>query len=185
MKTMKLLKRSWLGPWLVGVLCVLVLVATTPREAAAATIIEYALLAALLSIAAIAMITLPEPNSGAHVVFGQLETAVNAAALANSEGDQPKEISRQSKALGAAEALMGMTTPCDACGELRDVLQQIIGLVALMKSQTLGVASTCNPNGVIQGNEQCDPLAVPTGCPVNPVQAVFCNDECQCQAITP
>jgi Flp pilus assembly pilin Flp len=183
MKTMKLLKRSWLGPWLVAALCVLVLVATTPREAAAATLAEYALLLFLITVALIDI--LPETNPGAHVVFGQLETAVNAASLANSEGDQPKEISRLSKALGAAEALMGMTTPCDACGELRDVLQQIIGLVALMKSQTLGVASTCNPNGVIQGNEQCDPLAVPTGCPVNPVQAVFCNDECQCQGITP
>lgn len=182
MKTMKLLKRSWFGPWLVGLLCVLVLVATTPREAAAG-LVEYAVILFLTAVVAIVFLELEGVNQGSPVVLGQLETAVNGAALANSEGDPHTEITKLSKAMGAAEALMGMTASCDDCADLRSDLQQIIGLLALLKSQALGVVTTCEPNGVIQGNEQCDPLAVPTGCPTSTTEFIFCNDECQCQGI--
>src|SRR5438477_9297221 len=176
MWTMKFLKSHWLGPWLVGGLCALVLLTSAaPPKADAATMAEYGLLLALIAVVCIGALFEAPPG---QVVRNQLQAAVEGARLARSEGDQHKEVGRLSKAIGAAEALMGMTSSCDGCDELRGGLQQIIGQLTLFKSEALGVSGTCNPNGVVQGNEQCDPLAVPTGCPTNTLEVRFCNVEC-------
>ncbi len=153
-------------------------------QKAAATAVEYAVMLALIIVVCITDVSaseLPQNGAALNAITGQFQVAANAAALANSAGDRAKEISRLSKTIGMAEALMGMTSSCNTCDELRTHLQQVIGLAALLKSQALGVGA-CSPNGVIQGNEQCDPLAVPTGCPVLTVPS-FCNDECQCETI--
>jgi Flp pilus assembly pilin Flp len=186
MEIIKILKTSSLGPWLVAALCVLVLTAAMPQTASA-TAVEYAVMLALILVTCITDVSasgLPQDGAALNAITAQFQTAANAAALANSEGDRAKEISRLGKTLGAAEALMGMTSSCDTCDDLRTHLQQIIGLAALLKSRALGVGGACNPDGVIQGGEQCDPLAVPTGCPVLTVPS-FCSDECQCEIVIP
>src|SRR6478672_1624140 len=66
------------------------------------------------------------------------------------------ELSRLGKTAGTAQALIGMTSACNDCSELRDTLPQITGHVALLKTEVVGVSRTCHPNGVIQPNEQCD-----------------------------
>jgi hypothetical protein len=176
MKIMNILKNRSFAACLVAVLCVSLL---TPRKADAG-LVEYPFILALIEIL---VIIVPEGTPGG-VVGNQLLTAVEGAALANSEGNRPKEISRLGKVIGLAEALMGITSSCgDACGALRGDLQQVIGIAANLKSLALGVVASCHPNGVIQGNEQCDPLAVPTGCPVL-ILPSFCSDECQC-VLTP
>jgi hypothetical protein len=72
---------------------------------------------------------------------------------------------------------MGMTSGCGNC-ELRDTLQQVTGQVAFLKTQVVGASGTCHPNGVIQPNEQCDPLVAPFGgCPVGTAIA-YCSDDC-------
>jgi hypothetical protein len=183
-KMIGLLKGSHLGILVIGLLCAVVLVSTMPQEAAAATIIDYPLLAILLSIAAIAITsTGPQSPTALNVLLSHLETAVEGARLANLAGDQHAELSRLSKAIGATEALMGMTSSCDTCGDLRSILQQVIGLAANMKTSVVGASGTCHPNGLIQPNEQCDPLAVPTGCPINTIELTFCNDECLCRPV--
>lgn len=179
-KTIKLLKGSWFGPLLISVLCVSVLILGIPVKAPA-TALEYAVMLALISILIPDVQVSNKPWAGAWgVVSSQLQMAANGAADANTQGDQIMEISRLSKAIGAAEALMGMTSSCDDCQELRSDLQQIIGLASFLKSKALGVVSGCHPNGKIQKSEECDPLAVPTGCPTNATVEFFCNDECQC-----
>ena len=183
MWTMKFLKSHRFGPWLVAALCVLVLTPAVPQKAEA-TAVEYAVMLALIIVVCITDVSALGINGEAWgAIGGQFQTAAGGAELANTEGNWPKEISRLSKTIGAAEAMMGLTSSCDNCGELRNKLQQIIGTASLLKSRAIGDVASCNPNGVIQGNEQCDPLAEPTGCPVNTVQALFCNDECECQAI--
>jgi hypothetical protein len=121
---------------------------------------------------------LPE---GWQVVINHLDTAVEGARAANMVGNRVAELSRLSKAIGAAEALMGMTSDCDECGDLRDVLQQIIGHAALLKTSAVGASATCQPNGIIGPTEQCDPLAIQTGCPVNTIEPTYCSDECRCE----
>jgi hypothetical protein len=116
---------------------------------------------------------------GSVVLFRQLQTALEGARAANIVGNPTAELSRLGKAIGASEALLGMTSACDACGRLEDTLQQVIGHLALLKANLVGVSSTCNPNGIVQPNEQCDPLAIPSGCPA---AATFCSDECRCEA---
>jgi len=185
MEITKILKTSWFGPWLVAAVCVLVLTPAMPQKAAA-TAVEYAVMLALIIVVCITDVSaseLHQNGAALNAITGQFQAAANGAAVANSAGDRAKEISRLSKVIGLASALMGMTSSCDACVDLRSDLQQIIGLAAVLKSQALGVGA-CSPDGVIQGNEQCDPLAVPTGCPVLTVPS-FCNDECQCEPIIP
>jgi hypothetical protein len=78
---------------------------------------------------------------------------------------------------------MGMSSACNDCTEFRDVLQQVTGHVALLKSEVVGASGTCHPNGVIQSNEQCDPLVTPFGgCPVG-TTVTYCSDECRCQEV--
>jgi len=179
MRRNEFLKRCWLGRCLVIAACVLVLIAASPQAAPAATLAEYGLLLALIAVVCIgALFETPHGNA----VLTQLLVAVNGAAQANSEGDSPHELGRVSKAMGAAEALMGMTSACDTCDALRSGLQEIIGRLSTFKADIIGVARACHPNGIIQPHEQCDPLAVPTGCPVSTV-LTFCSDECLCQSI--
>ena len=108
MRTMKFLKSHWLGRGLVGGLCALVLLTSAaPPKADAATLAEYGLLLLLITVALIGDVFETPPG---QVVKNQLQIAVEGARLASSEGDQHKEIGRLSKAVGAAEALMGMTS---------------------------------------------------------------------------
>ncbi len=179
MTTNAFLRRSWLGRCVVIAACVLALIAASPQAARAATLAEYGLLLALIAVVCIgALFETPHGNA----VLTQLVDAVDGARQANSEGDTIHEFARVSKALGAAHALMGMTSACDGCDTLRNGLQEIIGRLAAFKADIIGVAHACHPNGIIQPNEQCDPLAVPTGCPIT-IELTFCNDECRCQPV--
>jgi len=118
-----------------------------------------------------------------QVVVNQLKTAAEGAQAANMVGNRVAELSRLSKAIGATEALLGMTSDCDECGDLKDVLQQIIGQAALLKTAAVGASGTCQPNGIIGPAEQCDPLAASTGCPVNTIELTYCSDECRCEVV--
>jgi hypothetical protein len=175
-KTMKPLRTL-----LSGLLCIALLVAPLPKASATA-VVDYGplliLCVILISIPVSLQADLPE---GWQVVVNHLETAVEGARAANMVGNRAAELSRLSKAIGATEALTGMTSACDECGDLRDVLQQIIGHAALLKTAVVGASGTCQPNGIIGPNEQCDPLAASTGCPVNTIAPTYCSDECRCE----
>ena len=179
MKIAKVMKGSWFGPWVVAALCALLLTYASPRKAEA-TAVEYAVMLALIIVVCITADVPPSKSTSESwsVVGNQLITAANGAADANSAGDQSREISRLSKAIGAADALMGMTSSCDDCNQASSDLQEIIGLAGLLKARALGVAA-CP-----EGSEQCDPLAVPTGCPIA-IVPTFCNDECMCVPVIP
>jgi Flp pilus assembly pilin Flp len=183
MKIAKVLKRSWVGPWLVAALCVPLLTFTTPRKAEA-TAVEYAVMLALIIVVCITAKTDVSSQNQWSVVGGHLIASAGDAADANSVGDRTKEISRLSNAIGAAKALIGIASSCDNCDEVRTDLQEIIGLADLLKSRALGVVSACTPNGVIEPGEQCDPLATPTGCPVLTFPT-FCSAQCLCEPIIP
>jgi hypothetical protein len=122
---------------------------------------------------------------GTDLVVSQLQTAAAGADAAHLIGNTPSEITRLSKTIGAAEALIGMTSACDSCGDARNTLQQIIGVAAALKTSAVGASGTCQPNGVIGPTEECDPLAAPSGCPVGGVTITYCNDECRCQSSSP
>jgi len=181
MEITKILKTSWFGPWLVAAVCVLVLTPAMPQKAAA-TAVEYAVMLALIIVVSITAIDELSQNPAAlNALITQFQAAAAGAALANTDGNRPKEIGGLGKTIGLAEALMGLTSPCNTCDTLRTQLQQIIGIAAFLKGQALGVASTCNPDGVIEDGEQCDPLIQPNGgCPILTVPS-FCNARCQCE----
>ena len=163
----------------IGFLCAALLFLPVPK-ASAASMVEYALLlVAVLLLAASAQDADLPP--GSQVVINQLDLSVVGARAANLVGNRAAELSRLSKAIGAAEALMGMTSACGECGDLRNTLQQIIGHAALLKTSAVGASGTCQPNGIIGPNEQCDPLAKPTGCPVNTTALTYCSDDCLCE----
>jgi hypothetical protein len=174
-KTMKPLRTL-----LSGFLCIALLVAPVPR-ASAATLAEYGALLVLIVVLIGPVSLQADLPEGWQVVVNHLDTAVEGARAANMVGNRLAELSRLSKAIGAAEALMGMTSDCDECGDLRDVLQQIIGQAALLKTSAVGASGTCQPNGIIGPTEQCDPLAASTGCPVNTIAPTYCSDECRCE----
>jgi hypothetical protein len=140
---------------------------------------EYAIILALIAIIAIAALILPP---GSKEVIDQLHSSIVAAQAANSSGIQRRELSSLSKAIGTAQALMGMTASCDACGEVRTDLQAIIGLATKLRARLLKPSGGCNPDGVIESGEICDPLASPTGCPITSIPT-FCDDTCDCEAI--
>ncbi len=168
-----------------GVLCIAVLVLPVPKASATA-VADYSLLLVLILISLGDVLERVDLPPGSQVVVNQLATSVEGARTANLVGNRVAELSRLSKAIGAAEALMGMTSACGECGDLRDDLQQIVGQAALLKTRAVGTSGTCQPNGGIQPNEQCDPLAIPTGCPVNTTAVTYCSDECLCEiAIVP
>jgi Flp pilus assembly pilin Flp len=172
-KTMKPLRIL-----LMGFLCIALSILPVPK--ASAVSVEYTVLLALIIVATIDVSKSVLPQ-GSQVVINQLKTAAEGARAANMVGNRAAELSRLSKAIGATEALMGMTSDCDECGDLRDVLQQIIGHAALLKTSIVGASGTCQPNGIIGPNEQCDPLAIQTGCPVNTIEPTYCSDECRCE----
>lgn len=151
-----------------------------PVTKASAVSMEYPVLLALI-ITVVVTSTQYDLPQGSQVVINQLDTAVEGARAANMVGNRTAELSRLSKAIGATEALMGMTSDCDECGDLRDVLQQIIGHAALLKTAVVGASGSCQPNGIIGPNEQCDPLAASSGCPVNTIEPTYCSDECRCE----
>ena len=165
---------------LTGVLCIALSIFPVPK--ASAVSVEYPILFALILVAALtatdAQSDLPPAS---QVIVHQLQAAAEGARAANMVGNRLAELSRLSKAIGATEALMGMTSNCDECGDLRDTLQQIIGQASLMRTSLVGASGTCQPNGIIGPNEQCDPLAASTGCPVNTVELTYCSDECRCE----
>jgi len=162
---------------LVTALLSAMLVLPVPQKAYA-TAIEYTLVVALIAFAADIAFARSLPD-GSSVLFGQLEVAVEGARTANMADNRIVELSRLSKAIGAAEALLGMTSACDDCDELRGVLQEVIGDAAALKASAAGTSGTCHPNGVLEPNEQCDPRATPTGCPVT-TELTYCSDECRC-----
>jgi hypothetical protein len=147
-----------------GVLCV-ALTATPVSKASAARLAEYPLLLVLILLAASDMLEQTDVPQGSEVVVTQLQAAAEGAQAANIDGNRAVEVSPLSKAIGSAEALMGMTTTCANSGDIRTTLQQVIGLAALLKTDAVGASASCQPNGVIGPNEQCDPLAAPTRCP--------------------
>jgi len=149
-------------------------------KAAAASMVEYALLLVAVLLLAASARQAPLPPA-TPLLVAQLETAAEGARAANIVGNSVAEISRLSKAIGAAEALMGMTSACSDCGDLRATLQQVIGYAALLKTSAVGASGSCQPNGFVQPTEQCDPLAVPNGCPVNATAVTYCSDECRCE----
>lgn len=180
MKIAKVLKGSRLGQWMVAVLCALLLTCTSPRKAEA-TAVEYAVMLALIIVVCITAMESPAWSP----VGDQLKAAANAAQDANSKGNQPKEIAGLSKTIGLAKAMMGITSSCDDCATVREELQTIIGTASALKAEALNVVGACNPNGVIQGNEQCDPLIMPNGgCPIS-IEETFCSDECLCESVAP
>ena len=172
-KTMKPLRIL-----LTGLLCIALSILPVPK--ASAVSVEYPIIFALILVV---VVTASESDlpPGSQVVIKQLQTSIEGAQAANMIGNRTAELSRLSKAIGATEALMGMTSACDECGDLKDVLQQIIGQAALLKTRTVGASGTCQPNGIVGPNEQCDPLAVVSGCPVNTIEPTYCSDECRCE----
>jgi hypothetical protein len=162
---------------LIGLVCITLLI--VPMKAIAG-LTEYSVVLALIAIIAI---SLPQLNlsPAADVVVDQLSTAVEGARAANIVGNSTAELTRLSKAIGAAQALMGMTSACSDCSEVRDALQQIIGQAALLRTRIAGASGSCNPNGIVQTHEECDPLAIPSGCPASPTAVTYCSDECRCE----
>ena len=174
-KTMKPLRILLMG-FLCAALSIL------PVSKASAVSVEYSVMLALIIVVVITATELQSDlPQGSQVVINQLQTAAEGARAANMVGNRVAELSRLSKAIGATEALMGMTSDCDECSDLRDVLQQIIGYAALLKTSAVGASGTCQPNGIIGPTEQCDPLAASTGCPVNTIEPTYCSDECRCE----
>jgi prepilin-type N-terminal cleavage/methylation domain-containing protein len=185
MKIMNILKDHWFGRLLVVALCVFLLTSLTPIKANA-TLIELLVVIAIIGIL-IADEPPPPVNPDVWKILGnQLKASIDDAAAADSDGDLPKVIGSLGKAGGTAEAMMGVITPCasDKCNEIRGLLQQVIGIVAFNKSRIVGSSGHgCHIDGVVRGHEQCDPLAVPTGCPTLTIPT-FCNENCQCQPVT-
>ncbi len=151
-----------------------------PASKALAGLIEYALILVLLASVEVVFGTAPLPI-GSNEVLHHLDEAVHAAQQANANGSRQQELSHLSKALGSAEALLGITASCDTCGDARNDLQQIVGLATQLRARVLHPSRGCNPDGVIGANEQCDPLADPTGCPTDLTFPTFCDDGCHCE----
>jgi len=128
-------RGHWFKPCLVA-LCALVLTSMTPRKAAAQELDEYGLLAGLITIVQGEMDDIvQEPDI--HLPLGHLSSKLHddflAALEGHLEGDRAQEIAYLGRVDGVATALMGMTSPCDVCGELREDLQQVIDIAADLK----------------------------------------------------
>jgi hypothetical protein len=150
-----------------------------PVYKASAGLVEYAIILPLITIIALGIEGHGDLPPGSHVLVDQLEVSIEEARAANLLQNRTAELSRLSKGIGAAEALLGMTSACNDCEDLRGTLQQVIGQAAALKTHVVGASGTCHPNGVLEPNEQCDPSAVPTGCPVT-IELTYCSDECRC-----
>jgi hypothetical protein len=191
---MQLLRQPWFGPLLVGLLLIGLLVPTMPYEATSQTddddddMSGGALAVLLLAVGgAVGKEEVYGANRlAAQSAFDQLSTAAAGAIIAESGRDRPQELSQVSRAIGAAEALIGMTPSCgETCDDVKSSLQHVVGILARAKSKLTGPPKSCQPNGIVQPREQCDPLAVPTGCSTSSTPVLFCNAECQCRGIVP
>jgi Flp pilus assembly pilin Flp len=167
-------RLSWKRRLLLGAVWFVVLAPTKVL----ATAIEYAVMLALITVVTIVGRGLPP---GSMAVIHELQSAITAAQAANAGGHSRKELSHLSKALGLEEALMDMAASCDTCGEVTADLQELIGLTSKLRARVL-ITPGCKPDGVIASNEECDPLAAPTGCPTGPIPT-FCTDTCQCAEV--
>jgi hypothetical protein len=163
---MKTLTSHWFRP-------------AAPRKAEAQTLAEYGLIIAIIAIGIFTDIvpSLAVDESAWFKQRARLQTAVDEAALANEEGNRPKERAHLSRAGGAASAMIGMTRPCDEpiCDEARVNLRRVIGLIAVLKSRTTD--DSCG-DGVIDDGEECDPNADPDGC--DRAGDALCTAECFC-----
>jgi hypothetical protein len=175
-------KNSWIKRSLAAVLCAGLVTATFPRKAAA-DLTEYALLLVLISLAAITVAPNVDPKPWG-VIGGHLQAAATAAQNANVGGDRSTEIGRLGETIGGATAMMALTSSCDSsCDGARENLQATIGIAAFLKSVAVGtVTASCNPDGIVEAGEQCDPTATPSGCPATTV-GTFCDSECLCEQV--
>ena len=171
--------NKWIHAAIGGLLCATLTFAPVHR-AGAASMVDYQLLLYLV----LSVVSILEDSSvhGSDVVATQLQAAAAGAEASHLIGNRSDEISRLSKTIGAAEALIGMTLTCDGCGDVRETLQQVIGAAAFLKTSAVGASGSCQPNGIVGPGEQCDPLAAPTGCAVGGITATYCTDECRCQS---
>ncbi len=144
------LKRWHVGRALVLAVATSVLVASTPRRANA-DLVEYSILFVFVLLASAAISDMaPQPNSGAaEVLVNNLQTSVQNAANAFSNGDVPGQIAGLSEAIGTATALEGMMSTCDDCGDLTSTLDKIITGATILKTQLLGQGTTCNPSSLV------------------------------------
>ena len=156
----------------------LLLSLTIATKAIAASMVEYALL--LFAVLIVAASSIPRP--AADRVKERLVTSVENASLAAEAGDRSTELAWIGSATGATHALIGFAASCqeENCETVRDMGQEILGLLARRKSALVG--GSCG-NGVIEGLEQCDPSAVPTGCETT-TAASYCSTECQCVPVS-
>jgi hypothetical protein len=154
-------------------------------KALAVSMAEYALLLALIAISLTIAVTLPvDPHGhGLHPAVTHLQANAEAAALAHLQGNRHKETAALSKTIGAAKALLGVTTSCAADDELTADLQRIVTGATTLKARAAHPIA-CTPDGVVGEHEQCDPLAHPTGCPIGTLLSL-CNDECRCVPAAP
>jgi hypothetical protein len=174
--------HSWIARSLAAILCAGLIATSFPRRAQA-DIIEYSLLLTIILTVVAGAIPAGVPPQPWQIHGLQLQDAVNAAQQANSAGERSKEIGRLGKANGIASAMLSeATTSCNpACGDVTQNLQAIIGYVGFLQSLAIGtVTASCNPDGVVEPGEECDPLAVPTGCASSTVPT-FCDTECLCE----
>ncbi len=172
-----------IGPWVVGGASTVALTVIVVGKAIAASMVEYALLLVAVLLLAATVQTSPPRQEGFVKVLDQLQAASEGAARAHLNGDRHAELAGLAKTTGAVHALLGMTGSCEDCGDLRTDLQQISQIVLGLKD-ALRAAASCNPDGVVSTNEQCDPLADPTGCPIRTFPT-FCDENCQCATALP
>src|SRR5438552_13684457 len=106
---------------LIGIVCITLLI--VPLKAIAG-LTEYTIILALTAILVLVPLNVALPPA-TPLVIEQLTTAVEGARAANIVANSTAELTRLSKAIGAAQALLGMTAACAECGEFRNTLQQI------------------------------------------------------------
>ena len=170
--------------WLIVAVCAAMLTSPAPRKAEAQDIIEYALLAAFIALAAITGVAAEiHPNGAAYLRhLDRLENACAEAEAAHDDANPTKERVQLSRAGGAAAAMIGMTASCDApvCDEAREGLKQAIGVIGQLKARTL-IFDTCG-NKVIDEGEECDPSVRPDVCGTRVLRS-FCTADCFCQVV--
>src|SRR5579862_3653184 len=129
----------------VAMMCAALAILPVQRVSAVA-LAEYGLLLGLIA-AALDTFVPADLVEGSGIVVDQLQAAAEGARAANLIGNRATEVSRLSKAIGAAEALLGMSARCGNCSDFRNTLQQVIGVAALLKTSAVGASGSCQPNG--------------------------------------
>jgi hypothetical protein len=174
----KVRKGRWLKPMVVGFSAVVVWLLIAGK--AAADLIEFVGVISLIVLA----ITTQRPTQGqSWVIVGtQLLNAVEDAQSADSQGNTIDEVAALSKAIGAADAMTGMISSCDTCGDVRADLQRIIHLAGILKLKAEGIPLTCTPDGVLEPTEECDPLIEPDGCSAGTFVGLCDPTTCMCVA---